>query len=54
MASRDPVNPPEPDKTGCGGSLSFGSVIGAFVLLAGAAVVTVKKKKKDKASGQDE
>ena len=54
IAGEDPVNPPEPDKTGCGGSLSFGSVIGAFVLLAGAAVVTVKKKKKDKASGQDE
>ena len=53
-AGEDPVNPSEPDKTGCGGSLSFGSVIGAFVLLAGAAVVTVKKKKKDKASGQDE
>ena len=53
-AGEDPVNPSEPDKTGCGGSLSFGSVIGAFVLLAGAAVVISKKKKKDKASGQDE
>ena len=53
-AGEDPVNPSEPVKTGCGGSLSFGSVIGAFVLLAGAAAVTVKKKKKDKASGQDE
>lgn len=50
----DPVNPSEPVKTGCGGSLSFGSVIGAFVLLAGAAVVISKKKKTDKASGQDE
>ena len=53
-AGEDPVNPSEPDKTGCGGSLSFGSVIGAFVLLAGAAVVISKKKKTDKASGQDE
>lgn len=53
-AGEDPVNPSEPDKTGCGGSLSFGSVIGAFVLLAGAAVVISKKEKKDKASGQDE
>lgn len=50
----DPVNPSEPVKTGCGGSLTFGSVIGAFVLLAGAAVVISKKEKKDKASGQDE
>ena len=53
-AGEDPVNPSEPVKTGCGGSLAFGSVIGAFVLLAGAAAVTVKKKKTDKASGQDE
>ena len=53
-AGEDPVNPSEPDKTGCSGSLTFGSVIGALVLLAGAAVVISKKEKKDKASGQDE
>lgn len=46
--------PSEPVKTGCGGSLAFGSVIGACVLLAGAAAVIAKKKKTDKASGQDE